>query len=184
MGKKRPTKRQMRETIKHLRDVKEIPDNRNVSIRPQDVVDWLTRQEEAPHPLNTSLETMILWMEAMDARVPRNNLQRRMRDTMQLWREQGDLEGRVVTREQQDLIIEQHGADLDPPVLTISWQTFRASRLDFTSLSMTSTSPLRPAPRSITDAGNSTQYRFTPLSTISTAPVAPISGTDDATCQL
>jgi hypothetical protein len=155
MGKKKLTKRQMRETIKHLRDVKGIPNNRNVSIRPQDVVDWLTRQEEAPHPFNTSSETMMLWMEAMDAGVPRNNLQRRMRDTMQLWREQGDIQGRVVTREQQDSILEQHGADLDPPVLTISWQTFRASRLEFIS-----------------------------LSTISTTPAAPRSGTDGATCQL
>jgi hypothetical protein len=127
---------------------------------------------------------MMLWMEAMETGVSRNNLQRRMRDTMQLWRELGDTQGRVVTKEQQDSILEQHGADLDPPVLTIGWQAFKDSKLDFTSLSMTSTAPLRPAPRSITDAGNSTQYRFTLLSTISTAPVAPRSGTDDATCQL
>jgi hypothetical protein len=71
---------------------------------------------------------------------------------MQLWREQDDNRG-PVTRDEQEHAFAEEGADLNVPVMTISWQEFLATRLNFSSISTLTLDPVAvtaPVPARLT----------------------------------
>jgi len=135
------------------------------SFQPQDIVDWLHQQQQAPHPLNTSTETMMRWLEAMDTGVSRNTLQRHIGPVMELWRQQGTADLTFTAEEQARYIVE-HGANSRAVVLTMTWQQHLQAKkaeeeqgkeegsmneeerptvgLDFTSVQSIDTSPVEP----------------------------------------
>jgi hypothetical protein len=99
------------------------------AINPQDIVNWLYEQLEAPHPLRTSIDTMMDWLQAMDTGASRLDLERLVGPVMQLWLEQG-IPNELFTRHQQEQHIAQRGADMRPVVLTTSWQHYLLARVN------------------------------------------------------
>jgi len=97
------------------------------AIEMRDILDWLIAQHEAPHPLTTSLEVMMMWLEAMDTGLSRSYMSRRLPRVMQLWREEGN-PMRVYTREEQDWSLENIGPDTTVPILTCTWQQFQQEK--------------------------------------------------------
>jgi hypothetical protein len=99
------------------------------AIKPQDIVSWLSEQLEAPHPLRTSTDTMMNWLQAMDTGASRLDLERLVGPVMQLWLEQG-IPSELFTRHQQEQHIAQRGANMRPVVLTTSWQYYLLARVN------------------------------------------------------
>lgn len=95
-----------------------------LGIDPQDIIDWLIEQHQAPHPLYTSNDTMIMWLQAMDLGLSRHDLECYIKPVMQLWREQAN-PNQIYTKGQQDQHIAKFGANTRPVVLTITWQHFQ-----------------------------------------------------------
>jgi hypothetical protein len=102
------------------------------AIEVQDIVDWLLAQARMPHPLHTSLEVMMMWLQAMDTGLPLGALRRRSGRVMHAWREQAR-PGQAFTREEQELVLVREGPVMDAPVITITWQDFQQSRQAATS---------------------------------------------------
>jgi hypothetical protein len=117
-----PTKRQLKKKIKELKE-KLAKYNNSEPTQPQDVINWLFAQAQAPHPLDTSFDTMMLWLEAMGTGASRISLQRRLGPLMQLWREQG-IPNVTFTVDQQEQWIAERGANMRPVVLTTTWQQY------------------------------------------------------------
>lgn len=85
------------------------------------VVEYLRQQLNMPHPLRTGAGTMMLWLEAMNLGVSRAYLRNMVPEVMELWRERGDALA-TFTRADQDIIMaDEIGEDLEPPVLTTAW---------------------------------------------------------------
>jgi len=116
-----PTKKQLQQKVKELEA--QLGAGYEAPIEPQDIVDWLWDQVEAPHPLRTSVETMMMWLQAMNTGLSTNNLQRRVGRVMELWRQQA-IPNLTYTRQEQEDYIAQKGAYLEPVVLTTTWQQF------------------------------------------------------------
>ena len=95
-----------------------------LSIEPQDIVDWLIEQHQAPHPLHIENDTMIMWLQAMDSGLSRHDLECYIKPVMQLWREQAN-PNQIYTKGQQDQHIAEFGANTRPVVLTITWQNWQ-----------------------------------------------------------
>jgi hypothetical protein len=117
-----PTKRQLKKKVKELKQALAKYENSEPT-QPQDVINWLSAQTQAPHPLDTSFDTMMLWLEAMGTGASRISFQRRVGPLMQLWREQG-IPNTTFTVDQQERWIAEHGADTTPVVLTTTWQQY------------------------------------------------------------
>jgi hypothetical protein len=96
-------------------------------IEARDIVDWLLVQNEAPHPLNTSVQTMLRWVRAANSGITRSALNGRIGEIMRLWRAEGD-ETMAYTHEQQERCIAVVGEDARPPIVTITWQQFQQTR--------------------------------------------------------
>jgi hypothetical protein len=96
-------------------------------IEARDIVDWLLVQNEAPHPLNTSVQTMLRWVRAANSGITRSALNGRIGEIMRLWRAEGD-ETMAYTHEQQERCIAVVGEDVRPPIITITWQQFQQTR--------------------------------------------------------
>jgi hypothetical protein len=140
MAKKKKTKRQLLAENRQLRQNQGIINQRTLTLRPQDVIDWLQLQYEAPAPLLTGTDTMMLWMEAMESGLSTPKLQRRVGEMMELWRQQGSRKG-PITRDKQEQAISDLGADLDAPIVSLPWQKFLATRLNFSSISTLTLEP-------------------------------------------
>ncbi|KEQ72799.1 hypothetical protein M436DRAFT_82078 [Aureobasidium namibiae CBS 147.97] len=114
-----PTKKQLKQKVRELEA--QLGAGQPAPLEPQDIVDWLYDQYEAPHPLRTSNETMMMWLQAMNTGLSKNNLNRRLSRVMELWRQQA-MPGETYTRQQQQELIAREGAYLMPVVLTTTWQ--------------------------------------------------------------
>jgi hypothetical protein len=120
------TCRQLRQEIKELMTKLDI-DDRKKPIESQDIVSWLIEQNEAPHPLATSIDTMMSWLEAMDLKVSKLALRRHVGPVMQLWREQG-IPNETFTEDQQEQFMAQRGPNMRPVVLTTTWQQYMVAK--------------------------------------------------------
>lgn len=156
-----PTKRQLQKKNKELKE-KLANYESSEPTQPQDIINWLSAQARAPHPLDTSVDTMMLWLEAMGTGASRINLQRRVGQLMQLWREQA-IPNTTFTSDQQERWIAERGADMRPVVLTTTWQQYLLARengegeekkeedmqsnagLDFSSIESIDTPPVEDA---------------------------------------
>ncbi|KAH0294486.1 hypothetical protein KCU62_g100, partial [Aureobasidium sp. EXF-3399] len=119
INKMPPTKKQLKQKVRELEA--QLGAGQPAPLEPQDIVDWLYDQYEAPHPLRTSNETMMMWLQAMNTGLSKNNLNRRLSRVMELWRQQA-MPGETYTRQQQQELIAREGAYLMPVVLTTTWQ--------------------------------------------------------------
>jgi hypothetical protein len=124
-------------------------------IEARDIVDWLLVQNEAPHPLDTSVQTMLRWVRAANSGITRSALNGRIGEIMRLWRAEGD-ETMAYTHEQQERCIAVVGEDARPPIVTITWQQFQqtrqsnAAQADPSSINLSAAATVSPsAPRSI-----------------------------------
>jgi hypothetical protein len=117
-----PTKKQLKQKNKELKEHLRFF-TRKEPYKPQDFIDWLSRQILAPHPLSTSTDTMLKWLEAMNTGASRTDLQRRLGEVMLLWREQG-ISNKIFTREAQNRRIADYGADKRGVKVTTTWQQY------------------------------------------------------------
>jgi hypothetical protein len=124
-------------------------------IEARDIVDWLLVQNKAPHPLNTSVQTMLRWVRAANSGITRSALNGRIGEIMRLWRAEGD-ETMAYTHKQQERCIAVVSEDARPPIVTITWQQFQqtrqsnAAQADPSSINLSAAATVSPsAPRSI-----------------------------------
>jgi hypothetical protein len=96
-------------------------------IKAEDIVDWLRCQENAPYPLETSNDTMLMWFEVMDTGISTGAMGRRLGEVMSLWREKGDPNA-PYTLTQQTRCCAVGGPDMTPPVVTVTWQEFQRAK--------------------------------------------------------
>jgi hypothetical protein len=102
---KMPTKRELKQKVKELEA--RLGGGEQAPNETQDIVNWLYDQISAPHPLKTSTETMMMWLQVMNAGLSTNNHQRRMSRVMELWRQQR-IPNQTYTRQEQEEYIAQN----------------------------------------------------------------------------